>query len=178
MSKIFIGARFTNKQEGSFTVLSKTDIPHYWVVQFDSGFTTTAKDSNIPYGKVKDYTLPTVYGMGYLGAVCKIPQRGDSLLRKKYDLWANMLKRVCGRYREAKSYVDVQVTPEWLNFSVFQLEIESVDGYEAWEKDSTMCLDKDLSKQRLYSRATCKFITLEENSREASTRMWNTNSEK
>lgn len=176
MSKIYIGAKFKNKQDSIFTVTEKTDIPHYWVVVFDSGYTTTAKDSNIPYGKVKDYTIPTVYGIGYLGAACRIPQRGDSLMRKKYDLWANMLKRVCGRYREAETYKDVQITPEWLNFSTFQIEIESVEGYEAWLQDSTMCLDKDLAQQKLYSRATCKFISLEENTREASHRRWGTNS--
>lgn len=177
MSKIYIGAKFKNKQGSEFSVVGKTDIPHYWVVQFQSGFTTTAKDSNIPYGKVKDYTVPTVYGIGYLGAACRIPQRGDSVMRKKYDLWANMLKRICGRYKEAKTYYDVQISPEWLNFSVFQIEIESVEGYEAWLQDSTMCLDKDLSNQRLYSRTTCKFISLEENSSESSKRRWKTNSE-
>jgi len=176
MSKIYIGAKFKNKQDKEFTVVSKTDVPSYWVVTFESGYTTAAKDSNIPYGKVKDYLEPTVYGLGYLGAACRIPQRGDSLMRKKYDLWANMLKRVCGRYREAKTYHDVQVTPEWLNFTVFQIEIESVEGYEAWTKDTTMCLDKDFHNQRLYSRATCKFIPCEDNSRESATRRWGTDS--
>ncbi len=177
MSKIYIGAKFENKQNAVFTIIAKTDVPHYWVVIFESGYTTTAKDSNIPYGKVKDYYSPTVYGIGYLGSACRIPQRGDSIMRKKYDLWANMLKRVCGRYKEAETYKDVQVTPEWLNFSVFQIEIESVEGYEAWLQDTTLCLDKDLSKQKLYSRATCKFISLEENTRESALRRWATSSE-
>lgn len=172
MSKVYIGAKFTNKQNATFTVVEKTQQPKYWVVEFESGYKTTASDSNIPYGKVKDYHSPTVYGRGYLGSACRIPQRGDSLMRRKYDLWANMLKRTCGRYREADTYSDVQVSPDWLNFSVFQIEIESVEGYQAWLEDSSMCLDKDLAKQRLYSRATCKFISLAENSSEASLRRW------
>lgn len=178
MSKIYIGAKFKNKQGSEFTIVSKTDVPHYWVVVFPSGYSTTAKDSNIPYGKVKDYFAPSVYGKGFLGAACRIPQRGDSLLRKKYDLWANMLKRTSGKYREAEAYKDVQVTPEWLNFSIFQIEIESVEGYEAWLQSTTMCLDKDLSEQKLYSRATCKFISLEDNSKESADRRWAANSEK
>jgi hypothetical protein len=172
MSKIYIGAKFTNKQNATFTVIEKTDIPHYWVVAFDSGYTTTAKDSNIPYGKVKDYFTPTVYGKGYLGSACRIPQRGDSLMRKKYDLWANMLKRTSGKYREKSTYFNVQVTPEWLNFSIFQIEIESVEGYDAWLNDTKMCLDKDLTQQKLYSRATCKFITASENTLESLKRRW------
>ena len=178
MSKIYLGAKFKNAQGSEFTVISKTTVPHYWVVSFESGYTTTAKDSNIPYGKVKDYFSPSVYGKGFLGAACRIPQRGDSIMRKKYDLWANMLKRTSGKYREATTYADVEVTPEWLNFSVFQIEIESVEGYEAWLQDTSMCLDKDFHKQRLYSRATCKFISLEENSSESANRYWAANSEK
>ena len=178
MSKVYLGAKFKNKQNSGFTVVAKTNTPKYWVVQFESGYKTTASDSNIPYGKVKDYFTPTVYGLGYLGAACRIPQRGDCLLRKKYDLWANMLKRVCGKYKEFDNYLDVSVTPEWFNFSVFQVEIENVEGYDAWVLDSTMCLDKDLSQQRLYSRATCRFISLEENSKEGSTRRWSTDSKK
>lgn len=172
MSKIYLGAKFKNTAGHIYTVVAKAGEPKYWIVEFDSGFKTSARDTNIPYGKVKDYFSPSVYGVGFLGAACRIPQRGDSLLRKKYDLWANMLKRVYGGYREAETYKDVEVTPEWLNFSVFQVEIESVKGYEAWLLDSSMCLDKDLSKQRLYSRATCKFISLEENSQEAAFRKW------
>lgn len=172
MSKVYIGAMFTNKQNSKFIVVSKTDLPKYYVVKFESGYTTTASDSNIMYGKVKDYFYPSVYGKGYLGAVHKIPQRGESLLRRKYDLWANMLKRTSGRYQEAETYKDVQVTPEWLNFSVFSAEIELVEGYEKWVLDSSLHLDKDLSQQRLYSRSTCKFITISENTKECLNRRW------
>jgi hypothetical protein len=177
MSKIYIGAKFKNSLGYEFIVIEQTNDPKYWVVKFASGYVATAKNSNIPYGKVKDYWAPSVYGKGFLGAMCNIPKRGDSLLRKKYDLWANMIKRTSGKYREAKTYAGVEVAPEWLNFSVFQIEIESVEGYEAWVKDSTLCLDKDLSGQRLYSRATCSFIPLVENTREAANRRWATDSE-
>ena len=177
MSKIYIGATFKNKQEQLFTVTGTTTDPRYYEVTFESGYKTTASISNIPYGKVKDYWRPSVYGVGYLGASCRIPQREASLLRRKYDLWANMLKRVYGGYRENETYKDIQVSPEWLNFSVFQIEIESVEGYEAWLSDTTYCLDKDLTGQKLYSRATCKFIPLSENSRESSIRRWAKNKE-
>lgn len=178
MSKVYLGAKFTNKQGSVFTVVAKTDLPKYYVVEFESGYTTTATDSNIMYGKVKDYFKPSVYGVGYLGAAFRIPQRNEGILRKKYDLWANMLKRVYGNYRDASTYHDVQVTPEWLNFSVFANEIELVPGYDEWLKDSSMCLDKDLAQQRLYSRTTCQFITASQNTQECLERRWKSKAER
>lgn len=172
MSKVYIGAKFTNKQNSVFEVVAKTNLPKYYVVVFESGYRTTASDSNIMYGKVKDYYQPSVYGVGYLGSAFRIPQRNQDILRKKYDLWANMLKRVYKEYNNRHNYKDVEVSPEWLNFSVFCNEIELVPGYEAWVADSSMCLDKDFAQQRLYSRTTCQFITAKDNATEASERRW------
>ena len=175
MSRYTIGAVFTNNQGSAYTITAKATEPRYWHVRFESGFTTVAKETNILYGKVKDYTHPTVYGVGYLGAAIRIPGRDEgSLLRRKYDLWANMLKRVYGGYPDTwgADYSDVQVAPEWHSFAAFALELEDVVGYEAWVLDSHMCLDKDLARKRLYSRGTCKFVTCAENLSEASTRRW------
>lgn len=177
MSRFYVGAEFINNQGCKFKLIKRAQEARYWVVQFESGYVTTAKDSNIPYGKVKDYFTPTVYGVGYLGSSRRIPARKyGTTIRKKYDLWANMLKRVYGGYREAwnADYTDVEVCPTWHNFTTFANEIEEVPGYEAWLEDTTMCLDKDLAGRRLYSKNTCKFISNAENLSEASTRRWRT----
>ena len=85
-----------------------------------------------------------------------------------------MLKRCYGGYRDHwdADYSDVDVHPQWLNFCVFAQEIEEVEGYEAWVKDTSLCLDKDLAGTRLYSKNTCKFISNAANLSEASTRRW------
>lgn len=175
MSRYTIGATFTNNQGCTYTITAKAAEPRYWQVRFTSGFTTVAKETNILYGKVKDYLHPSVYGVGYIGAAIKIPGRSvDNILRRKYDLWANMLKRALGTYTDAwnADYSDVLVAPEWFNFCTFAVEIEDVAGYEAWVLDSRMCLDKDLARKRLYSKGTCKFVTNAENLSEASLRRW------
>lgn len=175
MSKVYVGAEFVNNQGSRFVIVSKCAEPRYWVVRFDSGFVATAKDTNIPYGKVKDYYKPSVYGVGYIGSAMRIPAReSGTLVRRVYDVWANMLKRTYGAYTDHwnADYSDVQVCAEWHNFTFFLQDIQRVPGYEAWLQDSTICLDKDLARGRLYSRSTCKFITNVENLSEASLRRW------
>ena len=175
MSRYHIGAEFTNQQGAVFRLTRKCAEPRYWEIKFDSGFTTVAKETNILYGKVKDYWRPSVYGVGYLGATFKLPPRSSSdLLRRKYDLWANMLKRVYGNYADKwnADYSDVEVCPTWHNFLVFAEDVQHVPNYEAWVNNSCMCLDKDLARGRLYSKSTCVFITNEENLSEASLRRW------
>lgn len=175
MSKYAIGAVFVNNQGCKYTITAKAKKQGYWHVRFDSGFTTIAKQQNILYGKVKDYMHPSVYGVGCLGAAVHIPGRApNNLLRRKYDLWANMLKRVYGGYNDKWSadYSDVEVTPEWLCFATFAVELEDVPNYEAWVSDSRMCLDKDLAGKRLYSKGTCTFLTPTESLSELSLRRW------
>lgn len=175
LSKYYIGAEFTNRSESKFTIIDKCIEPRYWKVRFETGYVTVAKEPNILYGKVKDYFLPSVYGIGYLGSSQKIPQReSGTLLRAKYDLWANMLKRCYGGYKDSwnADYNHIEVHPQWLNFCVFAQEIEEVRGYEAWLQDTTLCLDKDLSGKFLYSKNTCVFITNAENLSEAGLRRW------
>ena len=50
--------------------------------------------------------------------------------------------------------------------------IHLVEGYELWEKDSSMNLDKDLSGERVYSLTTTKFITSTENAKLANQKRW------
>ena len=172
MSKYYIGAEFVNAEGSTYKIIGKSDESRYWFVEFASGYRTVAKEPNILYGKVKDYYYRSVYGVGYLGA--KIAKPKGSFERAVYDLWANMLRRVYGMYHDHWNgdYTGVQVCPSWHNYCVFREDIKYLEGYEAWVNDSRMCLDKDLSGCRLYSKSTCKFITNAENLSEASNRRW------
>ena len=171
MSKVYIGATFMSNMTGEFKVVAKANEPRYWVVKFlQTGYETVAKETNIPYGKVKDYMYPTVYGKGYLGACIRKPK--GTLERRVYDLWANMLKRVYCEH--SGQYKNVEVDPAWYNYLVFKQDIQDLEGYSAWLEDTTMCLDKDLIDRsaRLYSRSTCKFVSLSENCSEAANHRW------
>lgn len=169
MSKYCIGAKFENRQGSVFTLIKSEGGP-FWTVRFDSGYETVAKTQNIVYGKVKDYYRPSVYGLGFIGSGMRIPTRESrDTIRRHYDLWANMLKRVT---REA-GYEDVTVHPAWCNFTVFNVEITTLDGYSDWLLDSTQYhLDKDLSGARTYSKSTCSFIPATTNLSEAACRRW------
>lgn len=144
------------------------------VIQFvKTGTVIDVQTCNIKAGKFEDFMEPTVYGVGFLGSPIRIPARGsNSIIRKIYDLWANMLKRAYGNYKT--SYVVCRVDPRWHNFTTFLNTIHEVEGYEEWEKDSSMHLDKDIKKGycNIYSRDHCKFVSATENAVDSLKRRW------
>lgn len=128
---------------------------------------------NIGAGKFNDYREPTVYGVGYIGSGIKIPAReSHSIIRRIYDLWANMLKRCYGGYRTC--YKECTVDPRWHSFTNFLNSVTELEGYELWEKDSSYCLDKDtkLGYCKIYSKDHCRFILNGDNVRESLDRRW------
>lgn len=146
------------------------------VIQFiKTGTVIDVQTCNIKAGKFEDFMEPTVYGVGFLGSTIRIPTRGsNSTIRRIYDLWANMLKRAYGNYGPHSSYKDCVVDPRWHNFTTFLNTIHEVEGYEEWEKDSSMHLDKDIKKGycKIYSRDHCKFVSAAENVAESVKRRW------
>lgn len=144
------------------------------VIQFvKTGTVIDVQTCNIKAGKFEDFMEPTVYGVGFMGSPIRIPDRGsNSIIRRIYDLWANMLKRAYGNYKT--SYVGCRVDPRWHNFTTFLNTIHEVEGYEEWEKDSSMHLDKDIKKGycKIYSRDHCKFVSATENVADSVKRRW------
>jgi hypothetical protein len=146
------------------------------VIQFvKTGTVIDVQTGNIKAGKFEDFMEPTVYGVGFLGSPIRIPARGsNSIIRKIYDLWANMLKRAYGNYGSRSSYTGCVVDPRWHNFTTFLNTIHEVEGYEEWEKDSSMHLDKGIKKGycKIYSRDHCKFVSAAENVADSVKRRW------
>ena len=143
-------------------------------IQFiESGWVCNVQSSNIAAGKVKDFRAKTVYGVGYLDTDLKIPMRGNSIIRRVYDLWANMLKRCYGGYRT--SYKGCSVDKRWHSFKNFLNSVQELDGYTEWEKgDKKMCLDKDMKIKgnKIYSKDTCIFIDESTNVKDMLDRRW------
>lgn len=137
-----------------------------------TGTVINVQTCNIKTGKFEDYREPTVYGVGYLGSPIRIPERNsNSSIRRVYDLWANMLKRCYGGY--PSSYVGCTVDKRWHNFTTFLNTIIDVDGYEFWEKNPYMHLDKDIKGNgKVYSKDTCMFVTATENIQDCLNRRW------
>ena len=141
-----------------------------------TGTTLDIQQGNLILGKFNDYRARTVYGVGYTGSNITIPDRGtNSIIRRIYDLWANMLKRAYGGYQSCKTYADVGVDPRWHSFTNFLNTVQKVPGYVEWEKGETpLSLDKDIKGdgRQVYSLDTCMFVSPSENTREACFRRW------
>jgi len=148
------------------------------VIRFlDTGFTTNIQLSNIKANKVKDKRLPSVYGVGYLDTTIRIPSRASgSIIRRVYDLWANMLKRVYGTKHTSdyKYYKDVTVDKRWHSFKHFLGTIHKVPGFDAWVCNPSMHLDKDLKGGRIYDVDNCTFLSCADNARLACSKRYNT----
>lgn len=147
--------------------------PRVIIQMLDTGTVLNVQTCNIGTGHFFDYMKPSVYGVGFIGSTIKIPSRSSgSIIRRIYDLWANMLKRCYGGWD--RTYSDAKVDHRWHNFTNFLNSIQDVEGYELWEKNPKMHLDKDIIdySKRLYSRDTCKFVTPAENVKEMLDRRW------
>ena len=139
----------------------------------ESGWVANVQCTNIPAGKIRDCRKRTVYGVGYLGTDIRIPSReSGSIIRRLYDLWANMLKRCYGPYKG--QYEGVVVDVRWHSFSAFMNTVTELPGYAEWEAHRNYVLDKDIRVpgNKVYSKDTCMFVDASENIAEASNRRW------
>lgn len=144
------------------------------VIEFvDSGWVANVQTTNIANGKIRDCRAKTVYGVGYLDTDINIPMRDKgTIMRRAYDLWANMLKRCYGDYKTC--YTGCTVDKRWHSFKNFFNSIQELEGYEEWEKGADMHLDKDtkVKGNTVYSKDTCRFITAHDNVEDALNRRW------
>lgn len=138
-----------------------------------TGCVRNVQTTNIAKSKIEDYRAKTVYNVGYIGSEIKIPARG-TLLRRIYDLWANMLKRCYGNYKG--KYTGCVVDKRWHSFTNFMNTIQNVEGYTLWEQNphKKICLDKDIKYfgNKVYSVDTCKFVSTHDNVVEGLLRRW------
>ena len=168
-----IGDIYKSNSYGDFKIVELDHIDkHYekwYLIEFiETGFSYVTKAQSIKRGSVKDYMLPTVYGVGYLGERNLINNKH----KKFIGLWRGMLGRC---YSESNaSYeqyggIGVTVDEGWHNYKKFAEDIPLLEGYdeELYEK-GFLELDKDIKQagvdKKVYSRDTCVFITSSENS--------------
>lgn len=179
-TKYFVGQTY-DTSKGKMRVLEripgkrdadgKHHHPRVVVRMLDTGTVLNIQTTNVASGKFTDYRKPTIYGVGYIGSELKIPARG-AYVRRVYDLWANMLKRCYGPYRQ--QYNGCSVDKRWHNFTNFINTLPHLENYNLWEKGESYVLDKDtkIPGNKVYSLETCRFITAADNVRDASLRRW------
>lgn len=123
-------------------------------VQFKSGFITTVLRPNWKRGQVRDGSIKTVHGVGFIGNI--VPYTP-----KAYNLWYNMMSRCYNplhpNYHQYGG-IGISVSPIWHSYEMFAKTINYVDGYEYWLKESDYEIDKDYYGSKVYSPSTCIFL--------------------
>lgn len=124
------------------------------IVEFlDTGYQCVTSSGQIKNGTVRDRTVPTICGVGYLG---------DAVPHDKvaYTTWINMIKRCYDPkvHEIRKTYIGCYVCDEWLNYSNFYWWYKAHFS-EGLELDK----DKKFYGNRVYSPDTCSFISQTEN---------------
>ena len=156
-----VGKICKSKLSGDFKILKYNDKTNVEIQFLKTGFGTVARLGNIKNGEVKDPYVPSVFGIGVLGA--KYPTRINSVKTKQYGLWVNMLKRCYSDTYKKKhpTYEYCTVSENFKHYEYFYEWCNKQIGFgnEGWH------LDKDLlvKGNKVYSESACVFIPAEIN---------------
>ena len=131
-------------------------------IQFlKTGYEATVELGNIKKGDVKDRYLPSVYGVGVLGA--KYPSTISGVKTKEYTLWKCMLERCYSDSfkKKRQTYEGCEVSNKFKSYEYFYEWCNKQIGFDV----SGFELDKDLLMKgnKVYSEDTCVFIPSEIN---------------
>lgn len=178
-SIVQIGETFESNDSGVFIVTSfigkNNNLYKYGIRFLDTGYESVATDTNIRMGRVKDYLVPRVAGVGFLGKSFKNESKEEYDYRRSvYYVWNDMIKRCYDVNRPSyRLYgrIGVSVCSRWHNFSNFINDFSMIEGYdEDLFNKGKLILDKDLKQQnvgsgsRVYSLETCTLMSKRENS--------------
>ena len=156
-----VGKVCKSKSSGDFEIVKYNNAKDVEVQFLKTGYETTVELGNIRNGKVKDLYVPSVYGVGILGA--KYPAKANGVNTKEYVLWTNMLKRCYNdTYKKKRpTYEGCEVSENFKSFEYFYEWCHIQIGFanKGWQ------LDKDLliKGNKVYNESTCVFIPQEIN---------------
>lgn len=111
---------------------------------------------------LRDRTIPSVYGVGYLGNNLELKTSYDGKICKIYQQWNSMIARCyCKKTQERKpTYIGCYVSDDFKDYSKWREWYDNYQyKYEGWQ------LDKDLlvKGNKVYSAYTCVFLPFEIN---------------
>ena len=156
-----VGKVCKSKSSGDFKILKCNGAKDVEIQFLKTGFETTVQLGSIRNGNVKDRYLPSVHGVGVLGA--KYPVSEDGRDTKEYALWNNMLNRCYNDTYKKKhpTYKDCEVSENFKSYEYFYEWCHEQIGFgdDGWQ------LDKDLliKGNKVYSESTCVFLPQEIN---------------
>ena len=156
-----VGKICKSKSSGDFKILKYNDTANVEIQFLKTGFETVARLGDIRNGEVKDRYLPSVFGVGIIGA--RYPVSEGSRDTKDYALWKGMLKRCYSdSYKKRyQTYEGCEVSDNFKSYEYFYEWCHKQVGFD--NKD--WHLDKDLlvKGNKVYSESTCVFIPKEIN---------------
>ena len=154
------GKVYPSNRFGDIKVLEYKNNKQVVIMFLNTGFITEESMGVIRSGHIRDSSLPTTCGFGYIDI------EGASIGRymtKEYRLWNGMINR-CYNEKELSrnpTYKDCYVSEDWRYLSNFKEWCNNQIGFdqECWH------LDKDIlvEDSKMYSPETCCFVPMEIN---------------
>lgn len=154
------GMTFKTNNCGDCAVIEYNNAKDIVVRFLETHTTVTVNIGSLLSGRIKDYSKPSVFGVGILGEEFTSQDRGS----KEHTLWRNMLKRCyCEKSIIASpNYYGCNVSDKFKHYTLFKEWCNKQIGFDqdGWQ------LDKDILVRgnRNYSENNCCFVPREINS--------------
>ena len=161
VTKDCVGKVYKSLNSGDFKILKYNDSKNIEIQFLKTGFETSVQLTTIRNGLIKDPYLPSLYGVGILGA--KYPSTVNGVRTKEYALWYDMLVRCYSDSFKKKhsTYIDCEVSDNFKSFEYFYEWCHKQIGFDfkGWH------LDKDvlIKENKVYNENVCIFIPHEIN---------------
>ena len=156
-----VGKVCKSLNSGDFKILKYNDSGNVEIRFLKTSYEMVTQLGTIRNGCVKDRYLPSVYGVGIIGA--KYPSKVNDVKTKEYELWTSMLERCYSdTYKKQRpTYIGCEVSDNFKRYEYFYEWCHKQIGFdnEGWH------LDKDLlvKGNKVYSETTCVFLPQEIN---------------
>ena len=166
VSKDCVGKVYKTLNSGDFKIVKYNDSRNVEIQFLKTGYRKVAEVKEVRSGEIKDPYLPSVHGVGVLGA--KYPTRVNGVKTKEYVLWTNMLVRCYSDSSKKRrpTYEGCEVSDNFKNYEYFYEWCNKQIGFTNEGNENPFHLDKDLliKGNKVYSESTCVFIPSEINS--------------
>ena len=178
-SKVYTnGKKFKNTNNEDFVIIGKSSKKENFIIKFSNEVVLEVRYTEISNGGIKNLNTKSFLNIGFIG----YGKHKTTINNKKtieYVTWEKMITRCYNEnYKKYRSsYDSVIVDTRWHNFQNFCDDIITLKGHLEWKnKENRYCLDKDILCEKLkiapkiYSKDTCMFISISENSKESGIR--------